>query len=71
VADTIALSAVFALEQCGGPQIDFRGGRVDATTVNKPGVPEPQQPLAQHTASFARQGFSATEMIQLVACGVR
>lgn len=49
--------------------MDFRGGRVDATAPNKPGVPEPQQSLAEHTASFARQGFSATEMIQLIACG--
>jgi hypothetical protein len=53
----------------GGPQIDFRGGRIDATAPNAPGVPEPQDSLDTHIADFARQGFSQTEMIQLVACG--
>jgi catalase (peroxidase I) len=53
----------------GGPQIDFKGGRVDALSPNNPGVPEPQQSLAEHTAAFKRQGFSATDMIGLVACG--
>ncbi|KAF8126229.1 heme peroxidase [Mycena galopus ATCC 62051] len=53
----------------GGPEITFRGGRVDATVANAPGVPEPQQDLDSHIASFARQGFTQTEMIGLVACG--
>jgi catalase (peroxidase I) len=53
----------------GGPEIAFRGGRVDAIEPNAPGVPEPQQDLESHTASFARQGFSTEEMIALVACG--
>jgi hypothetical protein len=48
----------------GGDYISFRGGRVDATQAGPPGVPEPQDTLAQHTASFARQGFTPTEMIQ-------
>jgi hypothetical protein len=53
----------------GGPEIPFRGGRVDAGGPNTPGVPEPQQDLQSHIASFARQGFTPTEMISLVACG--
>jgi hypothetical protein len=53
----------------GGPEIAFRGGRVDATGPNSPGVPEPQQDLDEHIASFARQGFTQNEMIGLVACG--
>lgn len=53
----------------GGPKIDYRGGRVDATEAGPPGVPEPQQSLESHTASFARQGFTPAEMIGLVACG--
>ncbi|KAJ6559723.1 heme peroxidase [Mycena capillaripes] len=53
----------------GGPEIAFRGGRVDAVEPNLPGVPEPQQDLESHIASFARQGFTQTEMIGLVACG--
>lgn len=37
--------------------------------ANAPGVPQPQQPLEEHIAAFDRQGFNATEMIGLVACG--
>jgi hypothetical protein len=53
----------------GGPHIDFRGGRVDATEAGPPGVPQSQDSLKSHTAAFARIGFSPKEMIQLVACG--
>ncbi|KAJ6482926.1 heme peroxidase [Mycena vitilis] len=69
IADMIALGAVMAIENCNGPEIAFRGGRVDALEPNAPGVPEPQDVLASHIASFARQGFTQTEMIGLVACG--
>lgn len=47
----------------------MRVGRVDATSAGPFGVPEPQQDLASHTASFAKQGFNVSEMIGLVACG--
>ena len=53
----------------GGPKIAYRGGRVDATEANTPGVPQPQESLDEHVASFARQGFTPEEMIGLVACG--
>ncbi|KAF7349744.1 Peroxidase [Mycena sanguinolenta] len=69
VADTLALGMVIAVEFCGGPQIPFRGGRVDATEPNLPGVPEPEQTLDSHIAAFAKQGFTQDEMIALVACG--
>ncbi|KAJ7445555.1 heme peroxidase [Mycena galericulata] len=69
IADIIALGTIIAIENCGGPEIAFRGGRVDAGVPNAPGVPEPQQDLDSHMASFARQGFTQTEMIGLVACG--
>ncbi|KAJ7811903.1 heme peroxidase [Mycena olivaceomarginata] len=36
---------------------------------NASGVPEPQQDLQSHIGSFARQGFTQTEMISLIACG--
>jgi hypothetical protein len=67
----ITLSSTVFLRYTGsnGPEIAFRGGRVDAVEPNKPGVPEPQQDLDSHIASFARQGFTKTEMIGLVACG--
>ncbi|KAJ6528839.1 heme peroxidase [Mycena capillaripes] len=68
-ADAIALLAVLAVENCGGPEIAFRGGRIDAVEPNAPGVPQPQQNIDSHIASFARQGFTKTEMIGLVACG--
>ncbi|KAJ6480791.1 heme peroxidase, partial [Mycena vitilis] len=55
------------LYHSGGPQIAFRGGRVGAGVPNTPGVPEPQGDLDSHTAAFARQGFTATEMIGFVA----
>ncbi|KAJ7191162.1 heme peroxidase [Mycena haematopus] len=69
MADTIALGAVIAIENCGGPEIAFRGGRIDAAESNAPGVPQPEQSLDSHIAAFSRQGFTQTEMIGLVACG--
>ncbi|KAJ7267782.1 heme peroxidase [Mycena rebaudengoi] len=69
IADMIAIGLITVVENCQGPEIAFRGGRIDATEPNKPGVPEPQQDLESHIASFARQGFTKTEMIGLVACG--
>ncbi|KAK7030627.1 peroxidase [Favolaschia claudopus] len=69
VADIIALGAVIAFETCGGPEITFRGGRVDATEPNTAGVPKPDQELDSHIASFEKQGFTKEEMIGLVACG--
>ncbi|KAJ7887189.1 heme peroxidase [Mycena leptocephala] len=68
VADTLALGPIIAIESCGGPQIAFRGGRVDATEPDLPGVPELEQSLDSHIASFARAGFTQ-EMIGLVAYG--
>ncbi|KAK7065007.1 peroxidase [Favolaschia claudopus] len=69
LADALALGAIIAIESCGGPNVPFRGGRIDAAEPNKPGVPEPQQDLDSHIASFARQGFTKSEMIGLTACG--
>ncbi|KAF7318837.1 Peroxidase [Mycena chlorophos] len=69
MADFIAMGAINAVIGCGGPVIPFRGGRVDATEAGPATVPEPQQDLATHTAKFAAQGFNATEMISLIACG--
>ncbi|KAF8129451.1 heme peroxidase [Mycena galopus ATCC 62051] len=68
-ADSIALAALLAIENCGGLEIAFRGGRVDAVVPNAPGVSEPEQDLGAHIASFACQGFTQTEMIGLVTCG--
>jgi hypothetical protein len=71
LADLFALAAIIAVGACsnGSLVIPFSAGRVDATEAGPSGVPQPQEDLATHTASFARQGFNATEMIALVACG--
>ncbi|KAJ7673937.1 heme peroxidase [Mycena polygramma] len=69
LADALAIGAITAIENCGGPDIPFRGGRIDAAAPNPPGVPQPQDALVAHTTAFKRQGFSGTEMISLVACG--
>ncbi|KAK7053581.1 peroxidase [Favolaschia claudopus] len=69
IADAVAVAAVLSFSNCGGPEIPFRGGRVDAIEPNAPGVPEPQDSLDSHISSFARQGFTKEEMIGLVACG--
>ncbi|KAF7363106.1 Peroxidase [Mycena venus] len=69
MADVIAMGAINAVVGCGGPVIPFRGGRIDATEAGPATVPEPQQDLASHIASFKAQGFTETEMISLVACG--
>ncbi|KAF7342836.1 Peroxidase [Mycena sanguinolenta] len=69
MADTIAMGAINAVIGCGGPVIPFRGGRIDATEAGPATVPEPQQDLDSHIASFQTQGFNETEMIALVACG--
>ncbi|GLB35585.1 putative peroxidase family protein [Lyophyllum shimeji] len=68
-ADMIAMGVVMGVASCGGPIIPFRGGRVDAKVAGPATVPEPQQDLASHIASFNRQGFTQAEMIALVACG--
>ncbi|KAF8185395.1 heme peroxidase [Pholiota molesta] len=68
-ADVIAFGATWSIAACGGPALKFRGGRKDATGPGLPGVPEPNQTLATHVEKFRLQGFNATEMIQLVACG--
>ncbi|KAJ7142702.1 hypothetical protein C8R44DRAFT_924331 [Mycena epipterygia] len=49
--------------------VAFRSGRVDAGELNTPGVPMPQEDLETHIEKFARQEFTQTEMIGLIACG--
>ncbi|KAJ7023477.1 heme peroxidase [Mycena alexandri] len=52
-----------------GNRIPWRSRRRRGALGNNPGVPEPSQDLNSHISSFARQGFTQTEMIGLVACG--
>jgi hypothetical protein len=67
VADVIAMGVVTSVASNQGPVIPFRGGRVDASKAGVPGVPEPHGDLAAHTESFRKQGFTSTEMIELIA----
>ncbi|KAF8184650.1 heme peroxidase [Mycena galopus ATCC 62051] len=61
ISDSLALGTLIAIENCGGPEIAFRGGRIDAAQANAPGVPEPQQDLDSHTAAFARHNFGGVQ----------
>lgn len=63
------MGVVHSVIACGGPFIPYRAGRVDTHVPGPATVPLPQQDLATHTELFRMQGFNATEMIQLVACG--
>ncbi|KAH8894419.1 heme peroxidase [Thozetella sp. PMI_491] len=71
MADLFALGAILAVGACsnGTIRIPMRPGRVDASGPGPSGVPQPQEDLASHIASFKRQGFDTQEMIALVACG--
>ncbi|UKZ67466.1 uncharacterized protein TrAtP1_008626 [Trichoderma atroviride] len=71
MADLLAAAAVISVGTCSNGKviIPFKAGRVDAAGPGPSGVPQPQEDLASHTASFARQGFDVSEMIALVACG--
>ncbi|KAK1712134.1 heme peroxidase [Colletotrichum lupini] len=71
IADLLALGVYTSLANCGGPQLPFRAGRLDATEADASGVltPQPHQDLESHKSIFSRAGFSDTDMISLVACG--
>lgn len=50
--------------------VPFYYGRADASAAHPKGyTPDPADSAATHKETFARMGFSETEMIQLVACG--
>jgi hypothetical protein len=68
-ADLLALGVVTLLETCGGPQLPFRVGRVDAREAGPDGVPRPEEALSTHVDRFAKAGFNTSDMITMVACG--
>ena len=69
MADLVALGAVVAVGHCGGPNLPFRGGRLDATGPGPSGVCEPETDLKTTLGDFARAGFSQQDAIALTACG--
>lgn len=70
-SDLIALGVVKASNACGGPKVQFRGGRVDASNAGPAGVPEPSTDLDTTTATFKKAGFSKQDMIAMVAVDTR
>ncbi|KAJ7242315.1 putative L-ascorbate oxidase [Mycena rebaudengoi] len=69
IADVLAVATIIGIEGCGGPEIAFRGGRVDAMKPNALGVPNTDDSLKSFHSTFSRLGFTPAEMIGLVACG--
>ncbi|KAF2235188.1 heme peroxidase [Viridothelium virens] len=69
VADVLALGTVTSVGNCGGPQIPYRGGRIDATGPGASGVPAPDTDLATTLSFFANAGFNKVDSIKLTACG--
>ncbi|KAM0799909.1 heme peroxidase [Usnea florida] len=69
MADLIALGTAMAIGTCGGPPIQLRGGRIDATEAGASGVCQPETDLQTTLASFSGAGFNPADTIALTACG--
>ncbi|KAI4705879.1 hypothetical protein J4E81_000764 [Alternaria sp. BMP 2799] len=70
MADLVALGTVMSNNLCGGAQMPFRPGRVDATEAGKTtGVPAPETDLEETLLFFERAGFDKVDAIGLTACG--
>ncbi|KAF4634323.1 hypothetical protein G7Y89_g3787 [Cudoniella acicularis] len=68
-ADFLALSVSVAVQNCGGPIIPVRAGRIDATGPGPFGVPAPTTTLNDTLSMFGGAGMSQSDAITLVACG--
>jgi catalase (peroxidase I) len=70
VADLIALGTAMATNLCGGRNLPYRSGRVDATGAGTTtGVPAPETNLEETLEMFERAGFGKVDAIGLTACG--
>ncbi|RYC61051.1 hypothetical protein CHU98_g5166 [Xylaria longipes] len=70
MADLVALGTVMSVNLCGGRNIPFRPGRIDAVGADPTtGVPEPGTSLEETLGQFARAGLDRVEAISLTACG--
>ena len=58
-----------ATSSCGGPHVEFRAGRKDATAAGPSGVPEPETDLQTTLNQFGNAGFNNDDTITLTACG--
>lgn len=68
-ADLLALGVVQSVGSCGGPNVPYKIGRVDATGPGNFGTPEPEMGVEETLARAKYSGYSQTEFIQLTACG--
>lgn len=69
MSDMIALGVVMATAACGGPHVELKGGRIDATKAGPTGVPQPQDSLQSQLSDFANANFNQDDTITLTACG--
>lgn len=69
MSDLIALGTVMAVGACGGPHIEMKAGRVDATAAGPSGVPEPETDIQDTLTDFSNAGFVTDDAITLTACG--
>jgi hypothetical protein len=71
VADLIAIGTVMSNNLCGGNNMPYRAGRVDALSAGSTtGVPAPETSLEETLLFFERAGFEKVEdAIGLTACG--
>jgi hypothetical protein len=70
VADLVALGSAMSSNLCGGHNLPYRAGRVDATSADSTtGVPAPETDLEETLVFFERAGFNKVDAIGLTACG--
>jgi hypothetical protein len=69
VADLVATSVVMAVDNCGGPQIPLRSGKISATKSSPFEVLAPDTNLETPLSFFASSGFNQVDSIGLTACG--
>ena len=58
-----------AVAACGGPHIEMKIGRIDATAAGPSGVPEPETSISDTLTDFSNAGFVTDDAITLTACG--
>ncbi|KAH4957435.1 hypothetical protein HBI26_100720 [Parastagonospora nodorum] len=70
MADLVALGTAMSNNLCGGRNIPYRAGRIDATSAGSTtGVPAPETDLEETLVFFERAGFDKVDSIGLTACG--
>ena len=63
------MGIAMSIGACGGPQIPYRGGRIDATEAGPFGVCQPETDLKTTLSRFSGAGFNQADTIALTACG--